>query len=132
LLVEADIGHDDGVGRGDPAVDDAATRAPHAPHLEDVGEIAAEIDGGAEADGGLAIVFQGEPVIGGVLPEENVALDMDGVLFQDQLAIGENVGVGQLHCEERIVVPHIGAEQQRMQTVYDDFEIGQEARVAVE
>jgi hypothetical protein len=123
LLVQPEISHHHGVRAGYAAVHYPSARAAHTADFENIGEIAAEIDGRPDRHGCLAIVFERETLIGCVVPNEDVTGYVNRVLLQDQLAIGENVGIGQLDGQERIVVADIGAKQEGLKTVDDDLQI---------
>ena len=41
------------------------------------------------------------------------------------------IGIGEIDCEQRVVVAHIGAEQQRLRVVHAQFEVRKKARVGV-
>src|SRR5690606_8014579 len=79
-----------------------------------------------------AVVLEGDALVRRILPQEDIARDVHRILLQDQFPISEDVRIGQLDRQQRIVIADIGAEQHWLHAVYDHFQIGQESGVAME
>ena len=110
----------------------AAACAPHPAHLEQIEKVARERKRERQLDALLAEITHAEPLMRRAVPEENAANDVDGVLRQDQFVVEIDVGIGEVDGENDIVVPHVRAEQQRLQAVELELEARQMAGVAVE
>jgi hypothetical protein len=109
----------------------AAPVALGAAHLEQVGEVVLEQDADLQLDRLIAVIAKAQPLIGGAAPQEHRAQNVHVVLFQEDALIGDDVRIGQVDEQRRIVVAQIGAEQKRRHAVHEDFEAGQIARVEV-
>ena len=81
----------------------------------------------------VAMIAHGEALIGAAVPEEHRARDMHDVLLQHDLRAGAIVvvGIGEIDCEQRVVVARVRAEQQRLRPIQAQFEMGEKARIGV-
>src|SRR5262249_61091513 len=100
-------------------------------HLEQVGEIAVEQHRQAQIDRTIAMVLNPQTLIGRVAREKNRAYDVQGVLGQNEVMLEIDVGIGQIDGQLRIVVAHVGAEQQRLRAVEQKLEMREKTRVAM-
>ncbi len=110
----------------------AAAFAMGAADLEKIGEVVREQNRQPHIDRPIAVIAHAKPLIGGVLPQEDGAQDMHGVLFQDDVLIGNQVGIGQIDGQCGIIVAQVGAEQERRRVVHQELEAREKAGVAVE
>ncbi len=110
----------------------AAMFAVRATDLEQVGKVVLEQDRKLQVDRAIPIVAHAEPLIGGAAPQENRAQDMHRVLLQHHALVGHQVGIGQVDREGGIVVAQIGAEQERVRGIDQQFEPRQIAGVEME
>ena len=127
VIVERNIGRAHELARTD-----AAARALFAAHLEQIGKVVVEQQRQVEARGLLAVVLHADALIGGAAPQEDRAHDVQHVLLQHDPAASINVGIGEIDRQRRIVVAHVGAEQQRLHFVQHQLEPGEIASVGVE
>ena len=131
LGVQSLVAQDGGVRADRLAGAGAAAFPLQAAHLEQVGEIAVEQHRQAQIDRTIAMVLDPQPLIGRVAPEKNRAHDMHGVLGQNEAMVEIHVGIGQIDGQLRIVVAHVGAEQQRLRAVEQKLEMREKTRVAM-
>ena len=132
LAVEAVIFEPDVGGAEQLAGAGAAARTPGAAHLEQIGEIIVEQECQVDLCGPVAMVLDGDPLIGGAAPQEDGAHDVDQVLLQDDPVAVVDVGIGEVDRQRGIVVAQVGAEQQRLGLVQHQFEPRQIARIGIE
>ena len=130
--VETLIAQHGGGGAHHLTIDGAAVLPPQAADLEQVGEVAVEQHGQAQIDRSFAMVLDRQPLICRVAPEKNRAHDVQGVLRQHEMLVEIHVGIGQIDRQQRVVVAQVGAEQQRLHPVEQQFEMREKTRVAVE
>ena len=109
----------------------AAPRAPIAAHLEQVGEVVVEAQRERDLDGFQSVIAHVDALVGGALPQEDRACDVDDILVQDDLVAGVDVGIGQVDREQRVVVAHVRAEQQGLRAVQAQFEQREKPRIVV-
>ena len=104
-----------------------------AAHLEQIGEIAVEMQDDLQRERPVAVITHGEALIGAAVPEEHRARDMHDVLLQYDLRAGAIVvvGIGEIDGEQRVVVARVRAEQQRLRPIQAQFEMGEKARIGV-
>ena len=100
-----------------------------AAHLEQIGEIIVEQQREIEARLPVAVILQGNALVGRAAPQKNRAHDVQRVLLQRQPAVAVDVGIGQIDGQRRIVVAQIGAEQQRLDFVEHHLQPGEIPRI---
>ena len=132
LAVEPAIFQHDVGGAEQPAGANSPARPAFAAHLEQIGEIIVEQQCQVEARRQVAVILQGDALVGRTAPQENRAHDVQRVLLQHQPAVAVHVGIGEVDGQRRIVVAQIGAEQQRLDFVEHHLQPGQIARIGVE
>ena len=79
--IEAVIAEQDLIGRNHLAGAGSAAHALDAAHLEQVREIAVEVQRKIQDNRTVAVIAQREPLIGGAAPQEDRARDVHDVLF---------------------------------------------------
>ncbi|MEY9170404.1 hypothetical protein ABIF15_001636 [Bradyrhizobium elkanii] len=132
LLVEAAI-FQHHVGRAEQfARADATPRPALAAHLEQIGKVVVEQQREIEARGMIAVILQADALIGRAAPQEDRAHDVQRVLRQGQTVVAIDVGIGEVDRQRRIVVAHVGAEQERLHVLQHHFQPRQVAGVGVE
>ena len=89
----------------------AAAFATRSADFEQVGKVVLEQDRELQVDGAIAVIAHAEPLIGRIAPQEDRAQNVNSVLFQDEVLAGEEIGIGKIDEERRIVVAQIGAKQ---------------------
>src|SRR3984957_9408799 len=99
--------------------------------LKDISEVGREVEYKLEDLLPGAEVAKAEPLIARARPEKLRADDLYRVSRKLEFAAREKIGVGQIRCEQRIVVLDIGAEQERPLSVDQDAQIGKVAGVLV-
>ena len=130
--IEAVIAQQDLVRRNDLAGAGAAARPLDAAHLEQVGEIAVEVQRKIESNRTIAVIAQREALIGGAAPQEDRARDVHDVLLQRDLVAVVEIRIGQVDREHGVVVAHVRPEQQRLLAVQRQLETGEKTRVVME
>ncbi len=90
----------------------AALPAPHAAHLEDVGEVGTERHHQLKSRGAQAEVADRDALVAGAVPQHLGPRDVHGAVAQ-RLAAQDHVGVGEVDREPRVVAFRSGPEQQR-------------------
>ena len=100
--------------------------------LEEIGEVHLEQQGEANVMRARVEIAHREALVGTTRPDELRPDDVDRVLRQIEPAGGiEEVGVGQIGGQERVVVRHDRAEQQRPAVIDQQLHAGEEAHVLV-
>ena len=103
-----------------------------AAYLEQIGKVALEREGQADAMGPIGEIAHREPLVSAPLPDESGADDVNGVTWQIEPTIGEKVGVGQIGSKKRVVVLDRRAQKERSAIVDQQLQARKEARVVVE
>ena len=96
--------------RGDPGAGRAAGLAGKTARLEDVGEVGGEGEVEVQFEGLDAEVAQRQAFVDAPLPDEARAGDVDDVARKDEGVAHEDVGVGEVRRERRVVQQQVGAE----------------------
>ena len=110
----------------------ASPRALQAAHLEQVCEIAGEVERQRDIDLAVGVVLQSKPMINRTSPDKQRANDMQHILRQDEIAIEVNIRVGQVDGQDGIVVADIRAQQQQLHSVQQHLEARKVAGVLKE
>ena len=132
LVVQAAIVQQRLVGAAQIGRRRAAVFAVRAAHLEQVGKIVLEQDRDLQVDRAVAVIAHAKPLIGGAAPQEHGAQNVHGVLLQHDALVGHEVRIAQVDREGGIVVAQIGAEEQRVRGVDQQFQPRQIAGVEME
>ena len=103
-----------------------------AAHFEQIGEIIAQRKSQSESDRRLAMVADRDPLVGDAFPEVSGANDMQRIARQYDAPLVENVGIGEIGGQRKIVVSNARAEQQRLHSVDQQFESREIAGVVIE
>src|SRR5215472_19160613 len=85
----------------------AAARPAQSTDLEQIGEIAVELNLEPNRHLLAAEIVYGHPLIGDALPEKERPQNVQGVLLQDNLPVGINIGIGQVDRIKRVVVTQV-------------------------
>ena len=85
-----------------------------------------------QLDRTVAVIAHGQALIRRAAPEKHRAPDMQQVFLQQDAAFREEIGIGEIDRQKRVVVAQIGAEQQQLLAVHAQLEMRQEARILVE
>ena len=107
------------------------SRPLDAAHLEQVGEIGGEIDGQPAGPGIDVEIMDGDALVAGALPEEFRPPDMQGFARQHDGAVLVDIGIGEIHGQDDIVVLHRAGQKQRPLAVDQKLDTRQIARVVV-
>ena len=75
------------------------------------------------------MILDAQALIGAAAPQEKRAHHVQRILWQNRLLIENDVGVGQINGEDRIVIADVGAEQQRLLAVEQNLQLRQVTRV---
>jgi hypothetical protein len=129
-VVEPGIAEDHRVGLDDRDREPPAARTARAAHLEQVGEVAGVEQIELDAQRPVAEIAHRDALVARGLPEELGAHDVQRVARQVGGG-GEDLGVGEIDGEHRIIVLHRGAQQQRPPAVEQQLQARQVARVRV-
>ncbi len=113
-------------------MDRAAARAPVAPHLEEIGEVGAEVDRATQPRRLIRIAREREDLVAAAVPEELGARHVEGVLRHHQALALEEVRVRQVHVEHHVVGLHRRAQDERPVAFESEVQAGEMARVVVE
>ena len=132
LVVEAAIDQQRLVGAAQIGRRRAAALAMRAANLEQVGKVVLEQRRELQVDRTIAVIAHAEPLIGGAAPQEDRAQDMHGVLLQHDVLVGHEVRIGQVDGKGGIVVAQVGAQQQRVRGIDQQFQPRQIAGVEME
>jgi len=102
-------------------------------HLEQIGEIAVEGDRDLQRERPVTVVAHSKALIGRALPEEDRARDVQQIFLQHDLrATGVViVRIGEVDREQRVVIAHVRAKQQRLPAIEAQFEMREKARVGM-
>src|SRR5262249_57521466 len=114
---------------GDQAVDLGTGRAGKAADVEDIGEVVVEHKRQGEVDR-APVVLQCNPLVERIVVEKDRAHDVHGVLRQNETLLGIKIRIGEVNDERRIVIARVGAQQQGLHPVDQQFKVGQEPGVA--
>ena len=113
----------DGRGPVDERTADFSTPLTLEPtHLEEVREIAVELDSQAEIDGAVAMIADGIPLISDASPKKDRTHNVEHVFRQDQTVLKIHVRVGEVGGDQRVVVAHVRPEQQRLHAIEKQFQ----------
>jgi len=115
------------VGPGRQAQGLARALPAHPAHLEDVREVGLEGQGQDEVDLLQAVVGDPERLVAGPLVQEGGAEDVDQPTRQEAVLANLDVGIGEVHGEEDVVVPDRGAEQKGAHAGQPELQPGEES-----
>ena len=100
--------------------------------LEQVGEVGVELEREPQALRALGVARHREELVAARLPQELGARDVEGVLGERELAIDEDVRVGEVDVERHVVGLHRRGQHQRPVALEREAQAREEARVVVE
>ena len=78
-----------------------------------------------------AVVRNADPLVKDPFPQELLPRDVDRAARNREPSVGSNVGVGQVHRQDRVVVAHARIEQEQTVLVQEQPEARQKARALV-
>src|SRR5436190_14181408 len=99
----------------------AASLAMRPANLEQIGKVIVEQDSQTKIDWLIAVIAQPQPLIRGVLPDEESAQNMDAILLHHDALTVDQIGIGQIYEKRGVVVANIGTEQQRRLVIDQHF-----------
>jgi len=105
--------------------------ATRASDLEDVGEVDTPATPEGDVDRLEPVVRNADPLIANPIPQELLPRDVDRAARNREPPVGANVGVGQIHRQDRVVVAHAGIEQEQTVLAQQQPEARQKARALV-
>jgi hypothetical protein len=70
-----------------------------------------------------AVVVQRQPLMERIAPGEDRPRDVQKVLLQHDAAVDEEVRIGEVDREQRVVVAQVRTQQQGRQAVHQQFEV---------
>jgi hypothetical protein len=100
--------------------------------LEEIGEVGVELERKPQPRGLLGVARHDEELVAARLPKELGARDVERVLGEPQLAVGEDVGVREVDVERDVVGLHGRRKHQRPAPFEHEVQARQEARVVME
>lgn len=105
--------------------------APRASDLENVGEVDVPAAPEGHVDRLEPVVRYPYALVADPIPQELLPRDVDGAARNRELPVGADVGVGQIHRQDRVVVAHPRIEQEQTVLVQQQPETRQKARALV-
>jgi hypothetical protein len=78
------------------------------------------------------VVLHKQALISHASPQKQRTHDVQHVLWQDELLVEIDIGIGQIDGEDRIVIANVRSQQERTRSIQQQFKARQIARVATE
>jgi hypothetical protein len=100
--------------------------------LEEIGEVGGEVEREAKARRLRSVARHRKELVAARLPEELGARHVKGILGQAQLAVEEDIGVGEVDVERDVVGLHRRREHQRTAPLEGEVQPRQKTGVVVE
>ena len=107
-------------------------RAPRTAHLEDVDEVGGELEAGLEHDRLAMVAAEAELLMQLTGEQHQGAQDVHGIARQLTVLGQDQVGIGEIRDEERVVRLDRRAQQQGPRALDAQLDLRQEARSVVE
>ncbi len=109
----------------------AARPAAFAAHFEQVGEVGAELQRNAYAPHPVAEVAYQKPLVASSVPDELEPMQVDLLVPQGDLSIEQEIRIAEIGGEHGVVVLCHRAQQQRPRFFEQQFQVRQDAGIAV-
>src|SRR5215468_1442763 len=79
----------------------------------------------------MSVVAQSNSLVGAAAPQEQIAHDVYRVLAQNKTLIEIQIRICEVDRQDRVIVTQIGAKQQRLQAIHQQFKTREITHVGV-